>query len=145
MFGVYSITVVPHTGSQIGPAEIGSFIGLLVVLVVVQVIGHALLALGSLRELGVRGVSRDQRDVLIELRGSRLSGWRLACGVFCTLCVALLVPGNAAFVHVLLGFWVASQALASQLHSIAGVCEPWASQPAAWATARANCASTPSG
>lgn len=118
VFGVYFIKVVPHTGSQIGPAEIGSFIGLLIVLVVVQVIGHTVLALGSLRELGVRGVSRDERDVLIELRGSRLSGWLLACGVFCALCVALLVPGNAAFVHVLLGFWVASQilALASQLY-----------------------------
>lgn len=55
---------------------------------------------------------------MIELKGSRLSGWLLACGVFCALCVALLVPGNAAFVHVLLGFWVVSQilALASQLY-----------------------------
>ena len=118
VFGVYFARVVPATGATIGPAQIGSFIGLLVVLVLVQIIGHALLALGSLRELRQGGVQRDERDVLIELKSSRLASWLLACGVFCALCVAVLVPGNAAFVHVLLAFWVLSQvlALASQLY-----------------------------
>jgi hypothetical protein len=118
VFGVYFLRVAPHTGPHIGPADIGSFIGLLIVLVVLQVIGHTVLALGSLRELGQGGVQRDERDVLIELKSSRLASWLLACGVFCALCVAVLVPGNAAFVHVLLGFWVASQvlALASELY-----------------------------
>ena len=118
VFAVYFLRVVPQTGANIGPAQIASFIGLLVVLVLIQAIGHALLALVSLRELGARTVERDERDVLIELKSSRLASALLACGVFCALCVAVLVPGNAAFVHVLLGFWVASQllSLASQLY-----------------------------
>lgn len=118
VFGLYFWRVLPQAGPHIGPAEVGTFIGVLIVLVVIQAIGHALLAVGSLRELGGRSVMRDERDVLIELKSSRLSGPLLACGVFCALCVAVLVPGNAAFVHVLLGFWVASQvlALASQLY-----------------------------
>jgi uncharacterized membrane protein len=82
---------------------------MLIVLVILQIVGHAILAIASRREL-TAPVQSDERDARISLKSTRLASYVLATGVFCSLCLALLVPGNFAFVHVLLAFWVLAQA-----------------------------------
>ena len=51
----------------------------------------------------------DERDELIALKGSRNGAYVLAAGVFFALCAAVFIPGNFAFTHLLLGFWVLAQ------------------------------------
>lgn len=116
VFGVYFATVLPARSADVAPVHVVNFVAMLVVLVVVQVAGHAILAIASRRELAAT-VQSDERDTLIHLRSSRLASYVLATGVFCSLCLALWVPGNFAFMHALLAFWVAAQAteIASQL------------------------------
>ena len=116
VFGAYFAMVLPATAPDVAPAHVATFVGMLILLVAAQVAGHAILAIASRRELA-GAVQRDERDTLIHLKGSRLAGHVLATGVFCSLCLALWVPGNFAFMHALLAFWVAAQAteIGSQL------------------------------
>jgi hypothetical protein len=72
-------------------------------LVVAQVVGHALIAVAG------RRTETDERDRLIELKGTRNAAYVLATGIFLALCAALLTRGNFVFTHVLLGFWVLAQ------------------------------------
>jgi hypothetical protein len=100
----------------VAPGDVARFALAVFALVVLQGAGHAALAIASRRELA-RGVQRDERDAWIDLRATRVGAHVLAVGVFAALSVALLVPGNFAFMHVLLGFWVAAHlaSVATQL------------------------------
>jgi DMSO reductase anchor subunit len=109
IFGVYFASVLPTPSAQVTPGNVMTFVGMLIVLVVLQVVGQAILAIASRRELSA-SVQSDERDALISLKGTRLASYVLTTGVFCSLCLALFVPGNFAFVHVLLAFWVLAQA-----------------------------------
>lgn len=109
VFAVYFASVLPARSPQVAPADIAAFIGTVIVLVAIQVVGHTVLAIASRRELAA-SVQSDERDELIRLKGARLASYVLAVGVFCSLCLAVLVPGNFVFVHVLLAFWVVAQA-----------------------------------
>lgn len=108
-FGIYFVLALPTASSQIESADVAAFIGIVVVLVVVQIIGHALLGMASRRELAAK-VQSDERDTLVRLKGSQWGSYVLAVGVFCSLGVGVFVAGNFAFVHVLLAFWVLAQA-----------------------------------
>ena len=102
-FGFYFATVLPAKGVDVMPYQMASFVLAVVVLAVMQVIGHIVIAIVD------RRTETDERDRLIELKGQRNAAYVLATGVFLALCVALLTKGNFVFAHVLLGFWVLAQ------------------------------------
>jgi uncharacterized membrane protein len=108
-FGIYFAVALPNASPQVKPAEIAPFIGIIVVLVIVQIIGHTLLGIASHRELAAK-VQTDERDAWVRLKGTQLGSYVLAVGVFFSLCVGVFVRGNFAFAHVLLAFWVLAQA-----------------------------------
>jgi hypothetical protein len=109
-FGAYFSSVLPARLANIAPAQVMTFVCMLILLVIVEVVGQVMLVIASRRELAAP-IQSDERDALINLRSTRLASYVLATGVFCSLCVALIVPGNFAFVHVLLSFWVLAQAV----------------------------------
>lgn len=103
VFGFYFATVLPMDAVDVLPQQITLFAVAVVMLVMTQIIGHVLIVLID------RRTRTDERDRLIELKGSRNSGYVLATGVFFALCAALLTHGNFIFTHVLLAFWVLAQ------------------------------------
>lgn len=108
VFGLYFASALPMESLYISEANVAIFILMIVLLVVIQIIGHILLALTSLKEL-TQGVQEDERDKLITLKASNISSYVLVVGVLLALTLCLFIPGNFVFAHVLLGFWVAAQ------------------------------------
>lgn len=108
-FVVYFAFALSNASAQVEPTQVAEFIGIIVVLVVVQIVGHALLGIASRRELAAK-IQTDERDALVRLKSSRLSSYVLVAGVFFSLCVGVLMSGNFVFVHVLLAFWILAQA-----------------------------------
>jgi small-conductance mechanosensitive channel len=102
-FGLYFATVLPATGTNVMPHQVALFVLAVVVLVIMQVAGLIVIAIVD------RRTQSDERDRLIELKGSRNASYVLASGVFVALCAALVTEGNFVFMHVLLGFWVLAQ------------------------------------
>ncbi len=113
VFGLYfwlALTALPRAGDQAAQAHAGLFVGLVVLLMVIQIFGNILLALAGKLTGSMNGrVDNDERDHLIELKGTRNGSFVLATGVFCSLSAALVTDGNFVFMHLLLGFWVAAQ------------------------------------
>ncbi len=111
IFGAYFVAVLPAADSDVLPAQVVLFVTLVVLLVVVQVVAHAVLAIIDRRH------EADERDRLIELKGTRNASYVLATGVFFAICAALFVDGNFVVTHLLLGFWVIAHLveIASQL------------------------------
>lgn len=110
VYGNYFAQVLPNRGPEVAATDMARFVGAIVTLVILQIVGQALLATANRREIA-RGVQHDERDTMIDLRASRVGSYALATGVLLALLTALQVPGNFAFVHVLFGSWVVSQAL----------------------------------
>lgn len=102
-FGLYFAQVLPAEATSILPQQIGLFMAVIVLMVIVQVIGHIVIAIIDRRS------ETDERDRLIALTGTRNGSFVLATGVFLALCAAVFTPGNFAFAHVLLAFWVLAQ------------------------------------
>lgn len=102
-FGFYFVTVLPTTTVNLMPYHVVFFVLAVVLLVITQVVGHILIAAFD------QQTKTDERDRLIELKGTRNGAYVLATGVFFALCVALITEGNFIFMHVLLGFWVLAQ------------------------------------
>jgi hypothetical protein len=103
IFGFYFLTVLPTDVMNVMPNQIAFFVLAVVLLVITQIAGHIVLAIMD------RRTETDERDRLIELKGTRNAAYVLATGVFIALCVALVTEGNFVFTHVLLGFWVLAQ------------------------------------
>lgn len=108
VYGGYFIEVLPPQGADVAAVDLARFAGAALLLVALQIAAHVALAIHARRELE-RGVQEDERDRMIGLRASRLSGFMLASGAFAALATGVLIPGNFAFVHVLLGALVLSQ------------------------------------
>lgn len=102
-FGLYFVSVLPADAPDVMPHQVGLFLLALVLLVVLQIVGHAVIALVD------RRTQTDERDRLIALKSARIAGYLLATGVFLSLCAALVTEGNFLFTHLLLGFWVLAQ------------------------------------
>ena len=102
-FGFYFMSVLPTQVVNLMPHQVVLFVLAIVLLMLMQVVGHIVIALVN------RRTETDERDRLIELKGSRNGAYVLATGVFLTLCAALVTEGNFAFTHILLGFWVLAQ------------------------------------
>ncbi len=103
VFAFYSALIMPTTAVNLMPYHIVFFVLAIVVLVITQIGGHILIALFD------RNTATDERDRLIELKGTRNSAYVLATGVFLALCTAVVTNGNFIFSHVLLGFWMLAQ------------------------------------
>ncbi|WP_159017590.1 hypothetical protein [Cognatiluteimonas profundi] len=115
--GIYFASVLPTRLANVAPTHVATFVGMLILLIIFQIVGQTILAIANRRELA-GPIQSDERDALIKLKSSRLASYVLVTGVFCSLCVALLVPGNFAFVHVLLAFWVLAQAMEISLQLV---------------------------
>ena len=110
-FGFYFVTVLPTTTANLMPDHVVFFVLAVVILVITQVVGHIII------DAFDHHTKTDERDQLIELKGTRNGAYVLATGVFLALCAALVTEGDFIFTHVLLGFWVLAQlvTMASQL------------------------------
>jgi hypothetical protein len=100
---LYGAAVVPGHGTDVQPQQVVYFALLVALQVVLQVVGHTVIAIVD------RRTGTDERDRLIGLLGTRNAAYVLATGVFASLCTALIIDGNFVFVHVLLGSWVLAQ------------------------------------
>jgi uncharacterized BrkB/YihY/UPF0761 family membrane protein len=103
VFTFYFGSVLPSDAVNVLPHQIMTFVLALAVLVVIEVVGHIVIAIVD------RRTDTDERDKLIQLKGMRNAGYVLATGVFFSLCAALMSDGNFVFTHVLLGSWVLAQ------------------------------------
>jgi hypothetical protein len=103
VFGYYFATVLPGHGPSVGSEEVYRFAAAVIVVIILQITGHILITIVD------RRTAIDERDQLIGLKGTRNGNFVLAAGVFLSLSTAVLVEGNFAFTHVLLGFWILSQ------------------------------------
>lgn len=112
VYGYYFSMVLPTDAVNVMPQHKVLFAMAVAYLVASQVVGHILIAIVDPRD------DTDERDRLIELKGTRVGSWVLAAGVFITLVVAVQTEGNFLFTHVLLGSWVLSQLveIGSQLY-----------------------------
>ena len=102
-FAFYSLTVLPSSAVDVMPHQVVLFALAVILLVIVQVVGHIVIAVVD------RRTETDERDRLIGLKGTRNAAYVLATGVFLALCTALVTKGNFVFSHVLLGSWVLAQ------------------------------------
>lgn len=102
-FGFYFATILPVETANVMPHQIVLFALAVVMLVITQIAGYIVIAIVDQR------TETDERDRLIELKGTRKGAYVLATGVFFALCAAIVTPGNFIFTHVLLGFWVLAQ------------------------------------
>lgn len=102
----------PPGAVDVMPQHVVFFTLAVVLLVIMQIVGHILIAIVDRRS------ETDERDRLIELKGMRNGGYVLAIGVCTSLCVAIVTKGNFIFTHVLLAFWVVAQfvEIGSQLY-----------------------------
>ncbi|MBI1299443.1 hypothetical protein GC175_31325 [bacterium] len=100
VFGLYFSTVLPTDTMTVLPHQVGLFVGMVVLHVVLMVAGHILIAVID------RRTESDERDRLFELKGERNGSYVLATGVFLALYAAVFTEGNFVFTHLLLGFWV---------------------------------------
>jgi len=108
VFGYHFAVVLPPQLSSGTPPRVITFVGMTVLLVISQIVGSIVLALGNHRELSAR-IQSDERDAMISCKATRVASYILSAGAFSSICAALLVPGNLVFIHVLLAFWVAAQ------------------------------------
>jgi len=102
-FGLYFAFALQQPTAGVTSGLIGLFIAAVVLLIVVQVVGHVLIAIVDRRS------QADERDRMIELKGGRIGAFVLATAVFAALCVGVFSEGNFVFVHVLLAGWVLAQ------------------------------------
>lgn len=116
VFGLYFASVLPGHGVDMQAAQLVRFAVMIGWLVVLQIIGHVVIAVSTRRQLAHR-VQEDERDRMIGLKGTRNGSWVLSVGMVAAMATALMVEGNFAFMHVLLAFWVLAQLVetASQL------------------------------
>jgi hypothetical protein len=110
-FSYYCAKVFPSHSPSVLPHQVVLFVGVIVLLVVMQVAGQGVLAVFDRRTMP------DERDRLIELKAARVASYVLATGVFFALGAGLLTSGNFVFTHILLGFWLLAQVveIAAQL------------------------------
>ena len=88
VFGLYFWWVLPAPAPNVLPNQVVLFALMIALLVVLQIVGHTLIALLD------RRVEQDERDRLITLIGERNGGFVLGLGVLTALSVALVTRGN---------------------------------------------------
>lgn len=110
-FGWYFASVLPQRAANVAPHQVVLLVVMVALLIIFQIVGHTVLAVAARRELLSSAVQSDERDKMIALKGTRNGSYVLGTGVFFSLVAAVVTTGNFTFVHVLLGAWVAAQAV----------------------------------
>lgn len=108
-YGYYFARVFPPSGPDVTGEQVGLFIGMLILLVVLSIVG-ALVVTAMDR---FRKAELDERDRLIGLLAIRNASWVLAVGMTAGMGVAFAREGNFWVMHVLLASAVAAQLVAS--------------------------------
>ncbi|MEI9991591.1 MAG: hypothetical protein WDM86_16295 [Rhizomicrobium sp.] len=107
IYGLYFWSVV-RTGQQMGSFHLGSLIGTIVALVIVQV---ALIVVAAIFSPKDAQAPRDEREKLIELRAIRIGYFGLAMGVLSVCAVGAFYPSVVFNINALLFLLVAAEAL----------------------------------
>jgi hypothetical protein len=109
VYGFYFSRVLPPSGPEITIEQASLFIGLLVPLVGIFIIGAVLMAISGKAET----VQEDERDRLIALKSMRNAHYLLASGAVISVSSALFTEGNFWFAHLMLATLVLAQVFES--------------------------------
>jgi hypothetical protein len=103
VFGSYFLAL-DYTGvDRFPPNLVSHFIGLLVVLTVLTILGHIFAAAFNEPE------NEDERDLIIELKATRIKAFLLASSIVITMLTSLTLQNEFVTFHLLLLFLVVSE------------------------------------
>ena len=103
VFGSY-FWALDYTGvGRFPPNLVSHFIGLLVVLTVLTILGHIFAAAFNEPE------NEDERDLIIELKATRIKAFLLASSIVITMLTSLTLQNEFVTLHLLLLFLVVSE------------------------------------
>ena len=103
VFGSY-FWALDYTGvDRFPPNLVSHFIGLLVVLTVLTILGHIFAAAFNEPE------NEDERDLIIELKATRIKAFLLASSIVITMLTSLTLQNEFVTFHLLLLFLVVSE------------------------------------
>lgn len=103
VFGSYFLNL-DYTGvDRFPPNLVFHFIGLLVLLTVLTILGHIFAAAFNEPE------NEDERDVIIELKATRIKAFLLASSIVITMLTSLTLQNEFVTLHLLLLFLVVSE------------------------------------
>jgi len=103
VFGSY-FWALDYTGvDRFPPNLVSHFIGLLVVLTVLTILGHIFAAAFNEPE------NEDERDLIIELKATRIKAFLLASSIVITMLTSLTLQNEFVTLHLLLLFLVVSE------------------------------------
>ena len=103
VFGSYFLAL-DYTGvDRFPPNLVSHFIGLLVVLTVLTILGHIFAAAFNEPE------NEDERDLIIELKATRIKAFLLASSIVITMLTSLTLQNEFVTLHLLLLFLVVSE------------------------------------
>jgi len=103
VFGSYFLAL-DYTGvDRFPPNLVSHFIGLLVVLTVLTILGHIFAAAFNEPE------NEDERDLIIELKATRIKAFLLASSIVITMLTSLTLRNEFVTFHLLLLFLVVSE------------------------------------
>ena len=103
VFGSYFLAL-DYTGvDRFPPNLVSHFIGLLVLLTVLTILGHSFAAAFNEPE------NEDERDLIIELKATRIKAFLLASSIVVTMLTSLTLQNEFVTLHLLLLFLVVSE------------------------------------
>jgi len=103
VFGSYFFNL-DYTGvDRFPPNLVSHFIGLLVLLTVLTILGHIFAAAFNEPE------NEDERDLIIELKATRIKAFLLASSIVITMLTSLTLQNEFVTLHLLLLFLVVSE------------------------------------
>ena len=103
VFGSYFLAL-DYTGvDRFPPNLVSHFIGLLVLLTVLTILGHIFAAAFNEPE------NEDERDLIIELKATRIKAFLLASSIVITMLTSLTLQNEFVTLHLLLLFLVVSE------------------------------------
>ncbi len=103
VFGSYFLAL-DYTGvDRFPPNLVSHFIGLLVLLTVLTILGHIFAAAFNEPE------NEDERDLIIELKATRIKAFLLASSIVITMLTSLTLQNEFVTFHLLLLFLVVSE------------------------------------
>lgn len=99
---VYSFQILLDANEANNAGIFGLFVGMLVVFIVIQIVLHIIITIFSRRQ------DSDERDRLIELKGTRIAYYALVIGIWTSFSVPLFWAHSMMSAHfILLSFIVA--------------------------------------
>jgi hypothetical protein len=93
-FGLYYLNVLPPINGNMESAHIVQYFTYVGILVLFIVIGQIAITIKNQEPV-------DERQRLIEMKADRVSSFILHVGIFISIVVAMMVPGNFWFIHTI--------------------------------------------